>query len=147
MIVYTGGTFDVPHIGHVHFLYECAKFGEVTVALNTDEFIAEYKGQPPIYTYEERRDMLKLLPYVKNVIPNIGGSDSKPAILSVKPDIIVVGSDWARRDYYKQMEFDQDWLDVHHISVMYVPYTKNVSTTDIKRRIRERYSSSDNSGA
>lgn len=134
--VYTGGTFDLIHSGHVNFLRRCAEIGTVTVALNTDEFIEAYKGKPPIMSFDERYAVLSELRCVSNVIPNWGDADSKPAILEVSPDVIAIGSDWARRDYYKQMNFDQDWLDGCGISLMYIPYTKGISTTELKRRIK-----------
>lgn len=134
--VYTGGTFDLIHSGHVNFLRRCAEIGTVTVALNTDEFIEKYKGKPPIMSFDERYAVLSELRCVSNVIPNWGDADSKPAILEVSPDVIAIGSDWARRDYYKQMNFDQDWLDGCGISLMYIPYTKGISTTELKRRIK-----------
>lgn len=137
--VYTGGTFDVPHIGHVNFLRQCKKIAgesDVVVALNTDEFVERYKGQRPIFSYDERKRMLELLEYVTRVIPNEQGEDSKPAILSVAPAFIVIGSDWAKKDYYKQMNFSQDWLDQHGITLLYVPYTEGISTTEIKRRLK-----------
>ena len=49
--------------------------------------------------------------------------------------MIIVGSDWAKKDYYKQMGFTQDWLDYNNIYMMYVPYTKTISTTEIKKRL------------
>ena len=70
------------------------------------------------------------------MIPNIGGADSKPAILEVRPDIIAIGSDWARKDYYLQMGFSQDWLDEQNISLIYIPYTPGISSTEVKRRMR-----------
>lgn len=136
LIIYTGGTFDLPHSGHVNFLRECAKIGEVTVSLNTDEFIADYKGKAPVMTYDERLQVLSEFRCVSNVIPNIGGADSKPAILGVRPDIIAIGSDWARKDYYLQMGFSQDWLDELNISLIYIPYTPGISSTEVKRRMR-----------
>ena len=126
----------MPHSGHVNFLRECAKLGEVTVSLNTDEFIADYKGKPPVMTYAERLGVLSEFRCVSNVIPNIGGADSKPAILEVRPDIIAIGSDWARKDYYLQMGFSQDWLDELNISLIYIPYTPGISSTEVKRRMR-----------
>jgi glycerol-3-phosphate cytidylyltransferase len=63
--------------------------------------------------------------------------DSTIAIEAVDPDIIIVGSDWARRDYYAQMNFDQDWLDERCIGLAYIPYTKGISTTDLKKRIKD----------
>lgn len=135
-LIYTGGTFDLPHSGHVNFLKKCAKLGEVVVSLNTDEFIESYKGKPPVMSYKEREAVLKEFRSVKFVVPNEGGADSKPTILSVNPTIIAIGSDWARRDYYKQMQFDQDWLDEQGISLIYIPYTEGISTTDLKRRLK-----------
>lgn len=138
LTVYTGGTFDLFHAGHVNFLRECAKFGRVVVALNTDDFIAEYKGRPPVMSYQERAEVLLACRYVDAVLPNYGGVDSKPAIEEVQPNVVIIGSDWARRDYYKQMNFDQDWLDEHRITLCYIPYTQGISTTDLKKRILER---------
>lgn len=134
--VYTGGTFDLFHSGHVELLRRCAEFGSVTVALNTDEFIEAYKGRKPVMSYEERETVLLGCRWVDAVIPNMGGSDSRIAIDLVKPDLVVIGSDWAMRDYYTQMGFDQAWLDARGIGLCYVPYTKGISTTDIKTRMR-----------
>ena len=133
--VYTGGTFDLFHSGHANFLRQCAEFGEVIVALNTDEFITAYKGKPPVMTYEEREAVLQACRYVSDVVPNTHGTDSKPTILNVEPDLIVIGSDWAVRDYYQQMSFTQDWLNQHNISLCYIPYTQGISTTEIKKRL------------
>lgn len=135
MIVYTGGTFDLFHLGHVELLRKCSEIGFTVVALNTDDFIFHYKKRYPIMTYEEREAVLKSCRYVDKVIPNHGGADSKPAILSVKPDIIVIGSDWARKDYYLQMQFDQDWLDANNIGLAYFPYSRGISSTEIKARL------------
>lgn len=136
--IYTGGTFDLFHSGHVEFLRACADLGRVTVSLNRDEFIEAYKGKPPVMSYDERRMVLESCIWVDEVVPNAGGADSKPAIASVSPDIIAIGSDWARRDYHAQMQFDQDWLDDLGISLIYIPYTKGISSTEIKRRITNR---------
>ena len=136
LIVYTGGTFDLFHANHVRFLRRCAELGSVTVSLNTDEFIQAYKGRPPVVPYEERAAVLLGCRYVSAVVPNMGGTDSRVAIELVKPNLIVVGSDWARRDYYAQMGFDQDWLDERGIGMCYVPYGKGVSSTQIKERMR-----------
>jgi|MDTG01.2.fsa_nt_gb glycerol-3-phosphate cytidylyltransferase len=136
-IVYTGGTFDLFHAGHVNFLKQCKKIGDqVVVALNTDEFIFDYKGKSPIINYEQRKEVLLSCRYVDDVIPNVGGQDSKPTIEMVQPDFIVIGSDWAKKDYYKQMNFTQEWLDENEIVLIYIPYTQGVSTTEIKKLLK-----------
>jgi len=134
--IYTGGTFDLPHAGHVNFLSKCAELGEVWVALNEDEFIEQYKGRPPIMTWSERANVLLEFRSVTGVTSNFGGEDSRAVIEDINPDIIAIGSDWARKDYYKQMGFTQDWLDERGISLIYIPYTKGISSTEIKRRLK-----------
>lgn len=134
--VYTGGTFDLFHSGHVELLRRCAEFGSVTVALNTDEFIEQYKGRKPVMNYEEREAVLLGCRWVDNVMPNLGGADSRITLDVAQPDLIVIGSDWAVRDYHTQMGFDQAWLDSRGIGLCYVPYSKGISTTLIKSRLR-----------
>jgi glycerol-3-phosphate cytidylyltransferase len=134
-LVYTGGTFDIFHSGHVNLLRQCAKLGEVVVSLNTDAFIMQYKGALPYMTYDERKEILQACVYVSAVVSNEDGADSKPSILKIKPDIIAIGSDWAKKNYYEQMNFTQDWLDEQGISLIYIPYTKGISSSRIKKRL------------
>jgi glycerol-3-phosphate cytidylyltransferase len=137
LTVYTGGTFDLLHAGHIAFLKRCSELGRVVVSLNTDQFIADYKGKSPVMTYAEREAVLMACRYVDDVIPNAGGADSRIAIEYCNPDLIVIGSDWARRDYYEQMNFTQSWLDERGIGLCYIPYTQGISSTEIKKRIRD----------
>lgn len=141
-IVYTGGTFDLFHSAHVRFLESCRRIagddGQVVVSLNTDEFIEAYKGSKPVMSFEERKEVLFGCRFVDRVIANVGGADSKPAIQLVMPDFIVIGDDWAKKDYYAQMQFTREWLRELEIQLVYVPYTPGISTTDLKKRITSR---------
>ena len=135
-LLYTGGTFDLFHYGHVNFLKQCSLLcDKIIVGLNTDQFVTEYKSKPVI-NYEERRLYLLSCKYVFDVVPNTFGKDSKPTILSIKPNIIAIGDDWAKKDYYKQMDFTQDWLEENNIVLVYIPYTKGISSSEIKNRIK-----------
>jgi glycerol-3-phosphate cytidylyltransferase len=138
MKIYTGGTFDLFHHGHVCFLAKCKEMagnGSVVVSLNSDKFVEFYKKKKPVCSYEERKSVLSACRYVDEVVMNIGEADGKPAILMTSPDIVVVGSDWARKDYYKQMMFDQDWLDSQGIGLAYIPYTRGISSTRIRGQL------------
>ena len=138
MILYTGGTFDLFHYGHVNFLRHCAKIAdEVVVSLNTDEFVSQFKRQP-IMCYSERERSLLGCQYVDRVVSNIGGADSKPSILEVNPDIIAIGDDWARKDYMAQMQFTQEWLTENDILLVYLSYTQGISSTEIISRILKK---------
>lgn len=101
------------------------------MAVNTDEFVEAYKGQPPVFTYSERRDLIQAMGYEVVANPSAG----RETIAMVEPDVIAIGSDWARRDYYAQIDVTQDFLDRRGISMVYIPYTPNISTSEIKRRL------------
>jgi cytidyltransferase-like protein len=136
MKLYTGGTFDLFHWGHENFLKKCnAISDEVIVSLNTNEFVFDYKLEYPRMTYGERETALYNCKYVDKVVENIGGSDSKPAILNENPDIIAVGTDWVGKNYYKQMGFTEDWLEQNGIVLLYIPYTEYISSSYIKQRM------------
>jgi len=136
-ILYTGGSFDLFHYGHVSFLKKCKQIADiVVVGLNQDHFMSAYKSAP-IMNYSEREISLLSCPYVDKVVPNTFDQDSKPTILSVKPNIIAIGDDWAHKDYYKQMSFTQSWLDENNIVLVYIPYTQGISTSELKKRIKE----------
>ena len=138
-VLYTGGTFDIFHSGHVSFLKMCSMIAdEVVVALNTDEFIHEFKAAKPALSYEDRRACLQSCRYVSKVIKNTGNQDSKPSILSVNPDILAIGSDWCSKDYYQQMGFTQKWLDENEIVLVYLPYTQGISSSNIKQDILKK---------
>ena len=67
---------------------------------------------------------------------NVGGQGSRISIEMVGPNYIVVGSDWAKKDYYAQMSFTQEWLDERGIGLVYVPYTQTISSTKIRGRMQ-----------
>lgn len=143
--VLTVGTFDLFHPGHINFLMNCSIIAgslikrdeqhNVIVGLNTDEFVNDFKGKKPIYSYAERRAILTSCRYVYSVVKNETGADLKPLLEKQNPDILVVGSDWAKKDYYAQTGLNQDWLDFKRILLCYIPYTEGISSTQMRKRI------------
>lgn len=118
---------------------ELSLLGKIIVGLNTDAFIEKYKGKPPIMTYKEREEAILETGFVHKVIPNDQeGGSAKKLIKSSGADLIVVGSDWAVKDYVGQLGLNWDWLNRQGIGICYVNYTQGISTTELKRRIRER---------
>lgn len=142
--IYTGGTFDLFHEGHVELLRSCKRLagdGNVVVALNTDEFIARFKSNPPVQSFRERKLVLESCRYVDLVIPNIGEEDSKETIYEASKthmiQVIAIGSDWAGRDYYGQMRFTKEWLDENDLILIYIDRRTGMSTTKIKEKLRD----------
>lgn len=148
MIVLTLGTFDLFHEGHVRLLRRCAELahgGSVVVGLNTDEFVARYKGQPPVIPYAGREAVLLGCRYVDRVVANDQPDGSALALIGqVAPDFIAVGSDWMRPEYLAQLGIT--WSDLepdfahNQIGLVFLPYTPGEAgpSSAIKQRVRER---------
>jgi glycerol-3-phosphate cytidylyltransferase len=139
LIVYTGGTFDLFHAGHVKLLRECRTLagmdGRVVVSLNTDEFVQRYKNLIPTHPYEDRRTILEACRYVDLVVRNAGDEDSKVAIDVIRPNIIAIGEDWRGRDYHAQMGFVPGWLAERGIEIIYVTHLPGRSAANVRRRL------------
>jgi glycerol-3-phosphate cytidylyltransferase len=133
MKIYVGGTFDLFHWGHVELLRKCAELGDVWVSLNTDKFCSEYK-RLPIMNFEERKRALEACRYVAGVVENEGGHNSGITIKAVAPNIIVHADDWMGESYLRQLGITQEFLDENKIKIVYFPYTKSISSTEIIKR-------------
>lgn len=135
MVVYTQGTFDLFHIGHLNLLRRCRKLagpdGRVRVAVLTDEAILNYKGKTPIIPLQERMIMIKFCKYVDEVVES-DIYDVSEAIRDESIDYIVVGSDWAKKDLASHYKVNKDLLNR---KLIYLPYTDIQSTTKIKEKI------------
>ena len=53
-IVFCSGTFDLTYIGHIIFLEECKKYGDIlVVGVGSDRVIKKYKGNKRTILSEE----------------------------------------------------------------------------------------------
>ena len=100
--VFVNGTFDILHRGHLALLHYAKSLGDVYVGIDTDECVREKKGPSrPIHTEEERKFLLENLKSVDEVIFFSSEPEFEELIKSLKPDIIVVGSDWKEKSTIK----------------------------------------------
>lgn len=131
--VLTIGSFSLPHLGHAAFLRSCEAFGQVIVGVNSDAFINTYKGAEALYSQDERMEIIRSLGY--QTVLNDG--PGRELIYEVLPDVLVVGTDWARKDYLRQIDITQDELDEMMISLAYVPMRPlGISATEVIERCR-----------
>jgi cytidyltransferase-like protein len=92
MIMVSGG-FDPPHIGHVRMFKEAAKWGDVVVAINSDEWLMRKKGYV-FMPWDERAEIIREFASVSVVI-DFDDSDNTAcdAIRKFKPDAFANGGD------------------------------------------------------
>ena len=94
--IFVNGTFDVLHPGHVQILNYAKSFGDtLTVGIDSDRRVAEKKGPSrPIYNIKDRSFMLQNLKSVDYVVVFDSDEELEHCLKTIRPDIMVVGSDW-----------------------------------------------------
>ena len=94
--IFVNGTFDLLHPGHVSLLTWAKSLGDyLVVGIDTDDRVREKKGSTrPIYNQTDRGIMLVSLSAVDEVRYFDSDESLENLVKEVKPDIIVVGSDW-----------------------------------------------------
>ncbi|HOE69022.1 MAG TPA: D-glycero-beta-D-manno-heptose 1-phosphate adenylyltransferase [Candidatus Omnitrophota bacterium] len=98
-IVFTNGTFDILHLGHVTYLRKARREGDVLiVGVNTDRSVKKYKD--PSRPVNPEGDRIRVLTALACVDYAILFGDTTPLklILKIRPDVLVKGADWALRD-------------------------------------------------
>lgn len=128
--VYTTGTFDLFHIGHLRLLQRAKALagegGRLIVGVSTDRFNEVEKGKRATIPFAERAEIVAALKCVDEVIPE-NNWDKRSNILKYAVDIYVIGNDW-------EGKFDE-LKDV--CRVVYLPRTDGISSTELKDKIHE----------
>lgn len=131
--IYVGLSADILHEGHINILKKAKSLGKVTVGLLTDEAITTYKKLPHL-TFHQREIVLKNIKMVDKVVPQTT-LDYRPNLIKYKPDVVVHGDDWKsgiQKETRKQViKILKKWSG----KLIEVPYTKNISSSLIKKKI------------
>ena len=94
-VVFTNGTFDLLHVGHVRSLADARAQGDLlVVGVNSDASVKSYKGPHlPIQPAEERAEVLAALRYVDYV--TIFDEPTVDALLSLlEPHVMAKGTEY-----------------------------------------------------
>ena len=131
--VFTSGSFDLFHIGHLNILERSAALGdELIVGVSTDELIQHYKGMPPIIPFEQRFRIISSLKCVTKAVKQVKLTEVAQ-LQREDIGIVTIGDDWINK-YLEGLE----WMKQQPgKEVVYFPYTPDVSTTSIKKKIIE----------
>lgn len=134
-IVFTNGCFDVFHVGHLRYLKESSKYGDIlVVGVNSDSSIKRLKGKNrPIVSQEERMELLSSLSFVSYVVP-FDEDTPYEIIKKISPDIITKGG-----DYNSNEVVGKNIVEAKGGKVIICPLIENKSTTNIIDKILEVY--------
>jgi len=132
MVVYTVGTFDLLHVGHLALLEYCKTLGDTfAVGVASDEIVNLYKPNVPIITLDQRIEMLNALHCVDLVRP-YHELEYVSACKELNVDIFVIGEDWGDKPHNLAVEA---YLEAAGKKIVQVSYNPRTSSTKIKQRV------------
>ncbi len=132
-IVFTNGCFDLLHYGHVKYLQDAKRKGDILiVAINSDASVKRIKGNHrPIVNEKDRLSIIAALESVDYVV--LFQEDTPFEIIKlIKPDILIKGADWN-----KQTIVGRDFVLSYGGRVSTIKLVRGCSTTNLIRKIAE----------
>ncbi|MDD4527672.1 MAG: D-glycero-beta-D-manno-heptose-7-phosphate kinase [Candidatus Margulisbacteria bacterium] len=127
-IVFTNGCFDILHKGHLSYLRDASKLGDVFVlGLNSDDSVKRLKGDDrPINNQQDRADVLSFLNFVDYI--TIFDEDTPLELIkAITPDVLVKGGDYKAEDVVGK-DFSGN--------VEIIPFIEGYSTTKIIDKLK-----------
>ncbi len=132
MIIYTVGTFDLLHVGHLALLNHCKSLGNiVAVGVASDEVVKLYKPNIPVIPLRQRVEMLEALDCVDIVRP-YHNLEYVSACEELNVDIFVIGEDWGSKPHNLDVEA---YLETTGKQIIQVQYNSQTSSTKIKQAV------------
>lgn len=132
MIIYTVGTFDLLHVGHLALLNHCKTLGDVVaVGVASDEVVNLYKPNVPVVPLEQRVEMLQALSCVDIVRP-YHELEYVSGCKAVNVDVFVIGEDWGQKSH--NLDVDA-YLQKMGKEIVQVSYNPRTSSTKIKLKV------------
>jgi len=134
-VVFTNGCFDILHVGHIRYLKEAKKLGDILiVAINSDSSVKRIKPLRPINPEQERAEVLSAVEVV-DFVTFFNEDTPYNLIKYLQPDVLVKGGDWK----IEQIVGADLVKEVYSL-----PYVEGVSTTAIINRILDKYKTPSN---
>ncbi len=141
-IVLTNGCFDVIHAGHIAYLREAKKLGDVlVVAVNSDAQVRGLKGEGrPVYSQEERLEILSELACIDYLIV-FEEPTAHEIIRAIRPDVYVKGGDYASVDDVAERDLLKPLIARGEIEFHTVGFREGLSSSDVIERFGRAYGS------
>lgn len=134
-IVTTNGVFDILHYGHVKYLGQAKKLGDILIiGVNTDKSVKENKGEKrPINDEKSRLLVLAALESVDFVFL-FDEKDPRKWLNKIKPNIHVKAG-----DYKLSQIIEKDVVERNGGKIVIAKAEKNYSTTNLINKMLSIY--------
>lgn len=130
-IGYTAGVYDLFHIGHLSLLKNAKGLcDKLIVGVTVDELVT-YKGKQAMIPFSDRIEIVRSCKYVDAAVPQYD-MDKLTMCKKLGATILFVGDDWYGTEKWEEYEKD---FEAAGIKIIYFPYTKGVSSTQITKAL------------
>ncbi|MBQ3464315.1 adenylyltransferase/cytidyltransferase family protein [Candidatus Saccharibacteria bacterium] len=134
-IGYLGGCWDLFHVGHLNYIREAKKHCDyLIVDVTPDEIMFKQKNKYPIIGEQNRLAVIRAIKYVDRAELSDDERDFG-ALKKYGFNILFLSEDHKGKSYYNDIEEKMKQLGVE---VIYIPYTKGISSTIIREDLKER---------
>jgi D-beta-D-heptose 7-phosphate kinase/D-beta-D-heptose 1-phosphate adenosyltransferase len=133
-IILTNGCFDVIHAGHVAYLREAKKLGDIlVVAVNSDASTRDLKGEGrPVYSQDERLEILSELACVDYLVL-FDEPTAHEIIRAIKPDVYVKGGDYQPHEV-AEWDLLKPLVEKGVLEFRTIAFREGLSSTDVIER-------------
>ena len=129
-IGYLSGTFDLFHIGHLNLLRRARRHCDyLVVGVHKD---ASHKGKTTFIPFEERKEIIKNIKYVDEVIESEKEDSDVYTKGFVKYDRLFVGSDYKGTERFNRYE---EYFKDKGVEIVYFPYTTGTSSSQLREAL------------
>ena len=128
------GVFDLFHIGHLNLIRNAKERCNYLMAgIVIDALPLVVKGVLPAIPFNERFEIVRSIRYVDEVVKvDFDNALRKQLWEQYKFDCFFCGDDYADREYmYEQ----QQWMRDRGSELMFLPYTKDRTSTEIRKSL------------
>lgn len=132
---YVPGVFDMFHIGHLRILERSAeRCDTLIVGVVGDATAVRSKGRLPIVPLAERMEIVAAIRCVDRVVEDVS-TDKAVMWELLRFDRLFKGEDWRGTTKGDQLAAAMKAVGAE---LVYLPYTGDISTTELRRRVAAR---------
>lgn len=139
---FTCGSFDLLHVGHTHFFYECKKLcGKLMVGLQTNPSIDRKWKNAPVQSVFERFVQLRNCTWVDEIIPYETEHDLENLLSMMPINARFLGSDYLNKEFTGKAICNK-----RGIAIEFIDRLHSYSSSELRKRVWENEQGS-NSGS
>ncbi len=129
---YICGVYDLFHIGHLNILRRCKEHCDyLIVGVDSDGLTQALKNKTPVIKQDDRMEIVRAIRYVDEVVL-VDFHNHSPRLAW---DLYRFDVQFCGDDHVSELQEEKKFLQEHGSDMVFFPYTKRVSTTQLRQQM------------